>query len=361
MSPLPETLTLFRSELEEAIDREHARSQRRTRRLTGGAVLAAVIGGAIAFGVLSVLPSGGLSIVERAAAALTPGGDSILHTKIVYRVEYRDGSFDSSVLDQWEQNRRPYARRGIGRINSACVTGCEGGRVVGGRRIIARETASSGFDDGTFTSSVYDPATNTIYVRPPKSAGFLRSAARFCAIEGVATRTQLQKCAYPFFAPGPRPGTVRVTSLTRLNDRPPYRYRVKNEIVSTEEGRRISDRLAIKGPTPEYHRQRILDLLSRDDVVVGGRITVAGRQAIRLEWNSGRSVYLIDAKTYDPIRLRETRARGTFTTRFLVYERLPLNARTRALLSLRAQHPNARIERAPDAYRAAALRLSLHG
>jgi hypothetical protein len=361
MSPLPETLTRFRFELEDAIDRDHARGHRRTRRLAGGAVLSTVIGAAIVSGVLSVLPGDGLSIVERAAAALKPRGDSILHTKIVYRRDYRDGTFDSSVLEQWEQSRRPYARRGISRVNSACVTGCEGGRIIGGRRIIANESASSGFDEGSSTTSLYDPVTNTIYVRPPKGAGFLRSAPRFCAIEGVATRRQLQNCAYPFFAPGPRPGTIRVTSLTRLNDEKPFRYRVGAEIVSTKEARHISGHLAIKGPTPDYHRQGILDLLNRDDVVVSGRVRVGGREAIRLGWNRGRSVYLVDADTYDPISLRETNKRGTSTTLFLVYERLPLNARTRALLSLRAQHPNARIERDPRAVRAAGLRHSLHG
>ena len=131
--------------------------------------------------------------------------------------------------------------------------------------------------------------------------------------------------------------------------------------MSTNEARRISTSLGTTGPNQEYHRQRILDLLKQKDAVVDGRVRVEGRDAIRLVWNAGRSVYLVDADTYDPIRFRTTTDRGTQTIRFLVYETLPVNVRTRALLSLRAQHPGARVNRDPRAFRAASLRLFPHG
>jgi len=349
MNSLPETLVRFRSDLEEAIGREQAsRKAGRARRLTLGVAFATVAGAAIALGLLSALPGNGPSVVERASAALNPRGNTILHTKIAIRWSLKDGSVESSVLEEWQQRRRPYAHR--------VIRGA-----VEARRTRRVETASRGFDDATYTSSLYDPSTNTIYIRGPRGPGALRSAPRFCAIEGVATRRQLQTCAYPFFAPGPRPGTVRVTSLTRLNDQPPFRYRVAHRIVSTNEARRISASLGTTGPIPEYHRQRILDLLKQKDAVVDGRVRIAGRHAIRLVWNPGRSVYLVDADTYDPIRFRTTTDRGTQTIRFLVYETLAVNARTRALLSLRAQHPGARVNRDSRAFRAASLRLFPHG
>jgi hypothetical protein len=217
-------------------------------------------------------------------------------------------------------------------------------------------------DEFSSTGSLYDSRTNTIYVREPRRLpGSLRSGQRFCAIEGVATRRQSQTCAYPFFAPGPRAGTVRETYLTRLNDHKPFRYRVGNRIISLQAARRIQDSFTSKEPFTEYHSGRIRQRLKQKDVVVDGRVRVGGRDAIRLMWNSGRSVYLVDAHTYDPIQFRATSERGTQTIRFLAYETLPLNARTRALLSLRAQHPKADINRDPKAFKAAALRLYPHG
>ena len=348
MTSLPESLTRFRSDLEEAISREQAsRRSRRMRRVTVGASLATA-SVAVALGLLSALPGGGPSIVDRAAAALERRADTIRHTKIVYRRVYRDGTVSWSAVESWEQGRRPFAIRATSIASD-------------GRRVIRKGSASSGFSDATFTGSLWDPRTNTIYVRPPRGPAYLRPAPRYCAVEGVATRRQLATCAYPFFAPGPRAGTYRVTSLRRLNDTRPFRYQVESRIVTEKTARRISDSFATKGPIPEYHRQRILELLQRDDVTVSGRARVDGRDAIRLVWNAGRSVYLVDASTYDPIWLRETDGRGTQTTRFLIYETLPLNARTRPLLSLQAQHPTARISSDPKEYKAAALRLSFHG
>jgi hypothetical protein len=69
----------------------------------------------------------------------------------------------------------------------------------------------------------------------------------------------------------------------------------------------------------------------------------------------------VDAKTHDPIELIQTVKGGTMTTRFLVYERLPLNERTRALLDLTAQHPSARISHDQRAWLAAVHRFIPHG
>jgi hypothetical protein len=92
-------------------------------------------------------------------------------------------------------------------------------------------------------------------------------------------------------------------------------------------------------------------------------VKVGRRDALRLVGNAGRGVYLVDAKTYAAIEFRELnqahqRAR---TTRFLVFESLPLNAETRKLVSLEAQHPSARVVYDARAFRAAEDRLVPHG
>jgi hypothetical protein len=347
VSSLPESLTRFRSDLEEGINRERARRRGRRRNAVAGVALATAAA-AVAVGLSGLFPGGGPGIVERAAAALEPRGDRILHIKTAHRWVQRDGTVQWAVTESWTQSRRPYGTRSI---------------TVGGdgRRVTRREQASSGFSEGTSTVSLYDPLTNTIYVIPPRGPGSLRSAPAHCAARGVATPRQLRTCAYPFFAPGPRTDLYRVTSLTRLSDARPFRYRVESRIVTRREALRINDTLAVRGPSTEYHRDRILELLQQENVTVSGRVRTAGRDAIRLVWNSGRSVYLVDADTYEPIRLREENQRGTRTTRFLTYETLPLNQKTRALLSLPEQHPTARVTKDRREYNAAALRLTFRG
>jgi hypothetical protein len=59
-----------------------------------------------------------------------------------------------------------------------------------------------------------------------------------------------------------------------------------------------------------------------------------------------------------PLQWRIRDRDGSSTTIvFQVYERLPATDATRALLDLVAQHPEARVERGADAYRAAQDRL----
>ena len=87
---------------------------------------------------------------------------------------------------------------------------------------------------------------------------------------------------------------------------------------------------------------------------LAGNVEVDGRRAYRL--TSGyvqafgrgaeeRAVFLVDAETYLPLASRFTRRFGEgwidVFTRYLVYERLPLDARSRAQLDL-DPHPGAK-------------------
>jgi hypothetical protein len=78
MMALPSTLDRFGAQLENAVRRDLS-VRRRRRRMLRAAALSAVAA-ATALGLLSALPTGGPSVVKRAAAALQPGDNTILHS-----------------------------------------------------------------------------------------------------------------------------------------------------------------------------------------------------------------------------------------------------------------------------------------
>jgi hypothetical protein len=360
VSSLPETLVRFRADLEQAIGHEQAsRQSRRSRRASVGLVVAGTAA-AIAIAIAIVLPDETPSVIDRAAAAIDPRGDTILHTKIATRWVRSDGVVETWVNEAWQERRRPYAQRSIYAFNGPDWPGAVGGRVVGNRRIGRVESSSSGID--TQVQSLFDPSTNTIDVLQPQTDPHaLRSAARYCAVEGLMSRRQRENCVYPFFEPGPRSGTVRVVELTRLSDHKPFLWRVDHRIVTNRRAHEIMERLFPDEPLPDPYRDEILRLLTRQDAVVDGRLKLAGRDALIITWNSGRSIYVVDARTYDPIELHTKNKTGEKTTRFLTYERLPLTAKTKALLSLKPGHPTARVSHDRKAYVEAGERLVPHG
>jgi hypothetical protein len=102
----------------------------------------------------------------------------------------------------------------------------------------------------------------------------------------------------------------------------------------------------------ERLRNRMLDLLRSGEAREDGRVTVDGREAIRIVAPSQGMTLLVDARTYEPIEwsspvegIGTTPDRGLQTTRFETYERLPATESNLALLDLRAQHPGAKIDR----------------
>jgi hypothetical protein len=94
---------------------------------------------------------------------------------------------------------------------------------------------------------------------------------------------------------------------------------------------------------------------------LAGRTTVDGTPAYRLvsgyvdgffRGTKERIVYVVDAETYLPLAVRDSHRRNgrrllEVTIRYLVYERLPLNDRTRAKLAL-DPHPGAKCARGAD-------------
>jgi hypothetical protein len=322
MNALPPALDRFGVELETAVRRDLSVRRTRIRLLRAAALTAAVV--AAAFGLLAGLPAGGPSVVERAAAALAASDDAILHIELRGEQRNPDGSVVTWRSESWQLNASPYSRRQI-------EVGPEG---------IRAESSTSGE-----TAALYDARTNTIY---------------------LASREELEASrALP---------KIRVVSRSRFRElvddpRAEAAFVVKKNgyaVVATQEGaerlrerraRAAQDSSEAERVVEEPFRQEILELLESGQARETGRLEVAGREAIRIESQDGRHVYLVDASTYAPIEWTTTGNGGGVTLRFPVYEELPVNAGSLELLDLEAQYPGARIERDPDAYRAAEARL----
>jgi hypothetical protein len=104
-------------------------------------------------------------------------------------------------------------------------------------------------------------------------------------------------------------------------------------------------------------RGKILALLESGKAKEAGQVTIDGRQAIRIVSTGRELELLVDARSYEPVEWRFTANGIRTTTRFPTYEHL--GPESLASLSLTAQHPDARIDDHPAAYRAAQQRLGL--
>src|SRR5689334_2163002 len=109
MSTLPPTLERFGAELESAARRDLGARRRRSWILRAAALSA--IAAAIAFGVLSALPTGGPSVVQRAAAALQPPHDTILHYQLRAKQWNPDGTTVGWRSETWQLRVSPFTRR----------------------------------------------------------------------------------------------------------------------------------------------------------------------------------------------------------------------------------------------------------
>jgi hypothetical protein len=327
MTALPPTLDRFGGQLEHALRRDVA-SRRRRRRAVRMAALS-VAAGAVALGLLSVLPAQAPSVVERAAAALQASEDTILHFELRGEQRNLDGSVVTWRSETWQLRVPPYTRRQI-------EVGPEGLRA---------ETLTSGE-----TAQLYDARRNTIYVGP--------------AEEEAATQRPPR-----LLGPGPESGTVRVR-VRKYRITPDGSLRAVSSIVvvSEDEAKRMLERFEdaqepqrVTSPVEEPFRAEILRLLESGAAREAGRVEVGGREAIRIVSSDGRQVYLVDAKTYVPLEWATAGDGGGVTLRFPVYEELAVDAESMRLLDLAAQYPEAHVERGPDAYRAAEARLFPHG
>jgi hypothetical protein len=325
MTALPPTLDRFGPELENAVRHDLSARHRRRRMLWAAALSAAAV--AVVFGVLSALPTGGPSVVERAAAALELSDDTILHYQLSGVQRNPDGSVVTWRSESWDLLAAPFTGRQI-------EVGPDGVRA---------ETVTRGD-----MNELYDVRTDTIYVASRQEL----AAAQLPAIR-IVPKSKIAKITRD-----PRVDTVLV--LGKGGKRP--------TVVTTEQdAKRLREQLAQGGQEPADNervggpRGEILALLESGRARETGRVEVAGRDAIRIESRDARQVYLVDATTYAPIEWTSTGNGGGVTLRFPVYEELPVDTESMELLDLEAQHPGARVVHDPDAYRAAEARLFPHG
>jgi outer membrane lipoprotein-sorting protein len=321
MNTLPPSLDRFGAELERAVHRDLGARRRRRYAFRGAALLA--VAAAVALGVLSALPTGGPSVVTRAAAALA-SDDSILHYRMTAVQENGDGTTATWSSETWQLLVAPYTRRQI--------------------QVDPNDPRAESVTQGDL-NELYDASKDTIYITTSQD---LRDA-RMPDIK-IVSKSKLQK-------------------LTG-SDRTSVAYLVKNgaarfKVLATAEGaKRLREELAHNdsgGAPEEDFRSEILALLRSGKAQVVGHVTVDRRDAIKLESLDGKETYIVDASTYDPIEWTTTGTSGGVTLRFPVYEKLPVDDDSKALLDLEAQHPGAQVVRDVHAYMAAESRLYPHG
>jgi hypothetical protein len=285
---------------------------------------------AAALGLLSVLGTGGPSVVQKAAAALLCSDDTILHYQFDAKQQNGDGSTATWSQETWQLRVAPYTRRQI------AVDGTDG---------IRAESVSS---DGT--NELYDSRTDRIYIATDQQL----FAARMPKIT-IVTKSKLTKLTH----------SSRVNAAYLIRNGGVNRHPT---VIATRQGaEHLRQQLARErqressSALPEQFRAEILALLDSGRVVVTGHVTVDGRDAIRLESLDGKKVYVVDATTYAPIEWTTTGNSGGVTLRFGTYEELPVDTESMQLLSLQGQHPSAQVLRGADPYIAAEARLYPHG
>jgi hypothetical protein len=241
----------------------------------------------------------GPSVVERASAALAVTEGTILHVTVVGRQNNGDGSESTWRDESWQSTSKPYERRQLEQIGNDPAT----------------ETSSVGDAE-----ALYDAKKDTVYVRD-EAAPVQPSGKVLRWYDGA--------------------GKVHRVVANRGRPAPP---------TETE-----------NDPIEEPFRREVLELLRSGDARELGRVTVAGRDAIRIVGQGGSATYFVDPSTYNPIEFRTRGTGGSTSLRFVVYETLPLTASTRDLLNVRAQHPDARVNHDPAAFQAAQSRLFPRG
>jgi hypothetical protein len=325
MSTLPPTLERFGAELESAARRDLG--ARRTRRWILRVAALSAVAAAIAFGVLSALPTGGPSVVQRAAAALQPAHDTILHYQLRAKQWNPDGTTVGWRSETWQLRVAPFTRRQI-------EVGSDG---------IRAESLTRGD-----LNELYDARKDTIYVATTPEL----AAVNMPKITIVSKSELLKLTKHP-----------RVTAAYLVYEKGGKRPRV---LATAEGARRLRAQMAKSqkpstGVMPDEFRAEILPLLRSGRARETGHVQVAGHEAIRIESRDGKRVYLVDAKTYAPIEWTTTGNGGGVTLRFPVYEELAVDTRSMKLLDLEAQHPGAIVVRDVAAYQAAEARLYPHG
>ncbi len=161
-----------------------------------------------------------------------------------------------------------------------------------------------------------------------------------------------------------RAGGVRIETAT-VGDRATHLYdRATNTIFTNppQGGPALGTPMPANDGDPL--REQLLSLLRSGDARGVTRSTANGRAVVRFRYANalpeGGAVqwtYLVDGETYEPIRLVSDPPDGPrVETRFDTYEALESTGETGALLDLRAQHPDATMDRTEAGYQAAQAR-----
>jgi hypothetical protein len=324
MSDLPPTLVRFGADLERALRRDLSHRLVRRRTMRGAAILAVVA--AAALGLLSALTNGGgPSVVERAAAALQASNDTVLHFQMNAVQQNGDGTSVSWHSETWQLLVAPFTRRQL-------EVGSDG---------IRAESVSQGD-----TNELYDSSDDTIYIATSQE---LRDA-NMPKIK-IVSQSKLAKLTGDPNATGAYlvgSGSGRPTVIATAKGA----ERMRKELTRNRQR---------SNQAPEEFRSDILRLLDSGEARITGHVEVGGRDAIRIESTDGKQVYLVDASTYDPIEWTTTGNGGGVTLRFPIYEELPVSSASMDVLSLQAQHPDAKVVRGAAGYMAADKRLYPHG
>jgi hypothetical protein len=352
-SALPASLIDYREALEDAVRRDLGRRRRRGLALRWAVAAAAVA--AAALGALGLVSRHGASasVVDRAAAAVAASPGTILHVDMRGSQTNPDGSTITWRDESWQQQSAPH--------NSRQLQIAPDGSVV--------ETATAGGRE-----EVYDPARNTIYVSAPAS-----------------TATPAELNSYDI-EPGPKPGTAILRMPGRaaqakgadvttavITTKQAEGLRAGTEVIAFKVGLK-SKKISLTvipassvpkpppasagdssaDPTSSDFRGQILALLRSGEARVVGHRTIDGQDTIEIASADGHTTYFVDPETYRPVELDTKGTGGGTALRFRTYETLDAGANA-SLLSLTAQHPDARVDRDPAHFNAADERLFPNG
>jgi hypothetical protein len=357
---LPTSLIRYREALEDAVRRDLGRSRPRGRRgLVLRWALAAAVVAAAALGALSIISrdGAGASVVDRAAAAVAPSPGTILHVDMHGFQDNGDGTTITWRDESWQQQGPPHDGRQIATSPDGTIT--ESGTTANRQEVYdaARNTIYVAAPEPPVTQderNSYEilpgPKPGTAILRMPDREA-LKKGARVMAT-GVITTKQAKALkkgsgvlAWRFNASGPNKGPGRLTVIPRSSlPKPPP----------------ASEDSSNADPGSGDFRSQILALLRSGEARVVGHKAIDGQDTIEIASADGHTTYYVDPETYRPVELDTRGTTGGTALRFRTYETLDL-AGNADLVSLTAQHPDARIDRDPAHFRAADERLYPHG
>jgi hypothetical protein len=291
-------------------------------------------------------------VVRGALDALTPA--PIVHVDVLGSQSNGDGSTVHWEDENWTETGGPGDVRQIETDNAGNVA----------------ESATVGGRD-----EVYDAARNTIYRAPlPRVPRYsMRAGAQPGSYDLTLPRAVSLRRLKQVIAGGGSltdaavggTKTVTITAEQRgalLTGHATIAYRLFRRVGSDAVGERpYVAPVEQENATGDGFRGQARALLHSRGVDVRQHASVDGRPAIRIASADGHTVYFVAPRTYTPIELRTHGDGGGTTLRFRTYEELPDTPANRGLLSLTAQHPDARVDSSAAGYDAAQARLFPHG